>query len=193
MEEKAYHHGNLENELVEAGLLLIHEEGRGNFSLRKLAKKIGVSPTACYNHFATVEDLLNAMKAYVTNKFCDILSAAANEEDMAYLLINMGKAYVQFFARNPHYFSFIYENESTSISLTEEDFTGDFEPFCIFKEYAIKCMDFNHVKKESYHDNLIIMWAAVHGLVAMANMPGFHYDGDWEKLTERILYTKVIL
>ena len=37
MKEKPYHHGNLQTELIEEGLALIHEEGKGNFSLRKLA------------------------------------------------------------------------------------------------------------------------------------------------------------
>ena len=41
MKEKPYHHGNLQTELIEEGLALIHEEGRGNFSLRKLAKRLG--------------------------------------------------------------------------------------------------------------------------------------------------------
>ena len=41
MKEKPYHHGNLQTELIEEGLALIHEEGKGNFSLRKLAKRLG--------------------------------------------------------------------------------------------------------------------------------------------------------
>lgn len=40
-------------------------------------------------------------------------------------------------------------------------------------------MQRNHVAESEYHDNLIIMWAAVHGLAAMANMKGFQYSGDW--------------
>lgn len=193
MVHKTYHHGNLENELVEAGLYLIHEEGIGNFSLRKLAKKIGVSPTACYNHFSTADDLLNKMKSYVTKKFCNILIAEVNTENLENIMINMGKAYVQFFVDNPQYFSFIYERNTQNIFLTEDDFTGDFEPFCIFREYAIKCMEYNHIDKTKYHDNLIVMWATVHGLVSMANMKGLHYEGDWEELTHRILLTKVNL
>lgn len=38
---KPYHHGNFQTELIEEGFALIHEEGRGNFFLRKLAKRIG--------------------------------------------------------------------------------------------------------------------------------------------------------
>ena len=46
MGERPYHHGNLRTGLIEEGLALIHEEGRGNFSLRKLARRLNVSPPA---------------------------------------------------------------------------------------------------------------------------------------------------
>ncbi len=193
LKEKSYHHGNLQIELIEKGLTLIHEEGRVNFSLRKLAKRVGVSPTACYNHYANADELLIAMKNYVVKKFCAALTVDTGECGMADATIRMGKAYVNFFASNPHYFSFIYENEDYRIDLTNDSFDGNFEPFCIFKKTALQCMEFNHISKEKHHDNLIIMWATVHGLAAMANMKGFHYEKDWSALAEKLLVTKVNL
>lgn len=193
MKEKPYHHGNLQTELIEEGLALIHQEGRGNFSLRKLAKRVGVSPAACYNHFSTAEELLGEMKNYVSKKFSDVLREGAGISEAEYALLNIGKAYVRFFADNPHYFSFIYDNDDYRIELTEDTFEGDFEPFNIFTDIALKCMECNQIEKESYHDNLVIMWAAVHGLAAMANMKGFRYEGDWEVLTEKLLISKINL
>ena len=193
MKDKPYHHGNLQTELIEEGLALIHEEGRGNFSLRKLAKRLGVSPAACYNHYSTAEELQGEMKRYVTEKFCSVLIERALEADEKYAMINMGKGYIRFFADNPHYFSYIYDNADYRIALTGDSFEGDFEPFRIFKEAAIKCMEYNHIGKEHYRDNLVVMWATVHGLAAMANMGGFHYDGDWEMLAEKLLVSKILL
>lgn len=193
MKEKPYHHGNLQTELIEGGLALIHEQGRESFSLRKLAKRLGVSPTACYNHYSTAEELLVEMKKYVTTKFCAALLENVDEREMTYAAINMGKAYVNFFAENPHYFSFIYDNEDYRIDLTDDSFDGNFEPFQIFKAVALKSMESNHIGEEKYHDNLIVMWATVHGLAAMANMKGFHYKEDWGTLTEKLLYTKLNL
>lgn len=193
MSEKPYHHGNLHTELIEEGLALIHEEGRSSFSLRKLAKRIGVSPAACYNHYKDSEDLLREMKAYVTRKFCDALQHAASTGESGCSMIEMGKEYVNFFAQNPHYFTFVYDNEDYQITLTEDSFEGDFAPFKLFKDVALTCMERDHIDPAEYHDNLLIMWASVHGLAAMANMQGFHYDGDWKELCERLMMTKVIL
>jgi AcrR family transcriptional regulator len=193
LKERPYHHGNLQIELLEEGLKLIHEEGRAGFSLRKLVKRIGVSPTACYNHYPTVDALLAEMKDYITRKFSDVLCEAAEMGPIEAATINMGRAYVVFFAENPHYFSFIYDTEDCNIILTEAKFDSEFEPFCIFKENAIKSMEGNHIAESEYHDNLIIMWAAVHGLAAMANMKGFQYSGDWGTLTEKIIFKKLVL
>jgi len=193
LKEKSYHHGNLQTELIEEGLALIHEEGRANFSLRKLAKRVGVSPTACYNHYANADELLIEMKNYVVKKFCAALTVDTAECRMADAAIRMGKAYVNFFAHNPHYFSFIYDNEDYRIDLTNNALDGNFEPFRIFKKTALQCMELNHISKEKQRDNLIIMWATVHGLAAMANMKGFHYAEDWGSLAERLLVTKINL
>ncbi|HHX60587.1 MAG TPA: TetR/AcrR family transcriptional regulator [Epulopiscium sp.] len=193
MNEKPYHHGNLQTELIEEGLALINEEGIANFSLRKLAKRVKVTPTACYNHYANKEELLDSMKHYVTERFSNALLEGSECENQRETAIAMGKAYVNFFAKNPHYFSFIYDNEDYSIELTENDFTGDYKAFCIFKEIATVCMEVYNIPKSSHRNNLIAMWSMVHGLAAMANMKGFSYDGDWEELTEIILQTKLSL
>ena len=37
------------------------------------------------------------------------------------------------------------------------------------------------------------MWAAAHGLAAMANMKGFYYDGDWGALAGKLLQEKINL
>ncbi|MDO5520974.1 MAG: TetR/AcrR family transcriptional regulator [bacterium] len=193
MTEKPYHHGNLQTELIEEGLALIYEEGMENFSLRKLVKRIGVSPTACYNHYKNIEELRNAMKEYVTKKFSEALVNSAKDVEDRYAAIEMGKEYVSFFAKHPHYFTFIYDNEEYSITLTEETFDGDYEPFLRFKEIATGSLIALGIPPQRYRDNLIVMWATVHGLAAMANMKGFHYKGDWKSLTEKILFEKLSL
>ena len=191
MTEKAYHHGNLQIELIEQGLSMIYEEGIANFSLRKLAKRIGVSPPACYKHYENVEALISAMNEYVTNKFSQALFSAVTESKVETCTILMGVKYVEFFAQHPHYFSFIFDGKNCSVDMNHTDICSEFEPFRIFREYAIKMMESLQVPAEHQLDNLIAMWSTVHGLAAMANMKEFHYDGDWGALTEQILRTRI--
>ena len=87
MENKAYHHGNLQEALMEEGIAMIHEEGTAQFSLRKLAKRVGVSPTACYNHYENVEALQKSMRQYVTERFCNALKQVTEMNIVSFLLI----------------------------------------------------------------------------------------------------------
>lgn len=187
MEQKPYHHGNLHNELIEIGIQLINEEGIDNFSLRKVARIAGVSPTACYNHFKNKEDLIASMKEYVSNRFADELKQVADEVKGKTRMTALGVAYVSFFRTNPHYLSFLYENEDYNITLTENDFVGDHKAFCIFREVAIEETNKWGLTKEMQLKCLISMWVMVQGIASMANMKGFHYDGDWDELTKTLL------
>ena len=187
MEEKTYHHGNLPTLLIEEGLAIIHEEGLGNFSLRKLAKRVGVSPAACYNHYAGIDQLLEAMKKYVYDKFMNVLQQSITSENPSENTLSMGIAYVKFFAENPNYFAFLYDNEEDLVELTENSIEGEYPPFCMLYQQGILMFKQLGIPEEKYKDHLIAMWSMVHGLAAMANMKGFHYDGDWGELTRHVL------
>ena len=195
METKTYHHGNLQEALMEEGIAMIHEEGAAQFSLRKLAKRVGVSPTACYNHYKNVEDLQKSMRQYVTDRFCNALKQVVemNIPNPREGTLRLGMAYVSFFASNPHYFSYIFDSGEYHIHLTDTDMNGDYEPFNIFKNYSLKCMKACGIPESHYRDNLIVMLWTVHGLAAMANMKAVSFDGDWAQLTATILKSKLII
>lgn len=193
MTKKPYHHGNLKNELIEAGISLVNEEGFANFSLRKVAKRVGVTPTACYNHFLDKEELLESMNTYINELLEKELNKTikeAREKHEKYITLAIGKAYVKFFAEHARYLNFIYDTDNYWIEVKEDDIVGDYKPFNIFKQAAIENMKKFGLPQSEYRDNLIAMWAMVHGLATLSNIKGLHYDGDWGELTEKILVTK---
>ena len=53
-----YHHGHLKEALLEQALLLVTERGVKGWSLREVAKLLGVSTAAPYKHFADKNELL---------------------------------------------------------------------------------------------------------------------------------------
>ncbi|HEY3821041.1 MAG TPA: TetR/AcrR family transcriptional regulator [Polyangiaceae bacterium] len=55
-----YHHGELRRALLDATLAIVGREGTGALSLRAVARRVGVSPQASYNHFADRAALLEA-------------------------------------------------------------------------------------------------------------------------------------
>jgi len=58
---RGYHHGNLREALVAAGLELARTGGPNAVVLRAASREAGVSHNAVYRHFANQEDLLAAV------------------------------------------------------------------------------------------------------------------------------------
>lgn len=56
-----YHHGDLKNALIEAGVEILSKEGVGALSLRKVAHRAGVSHAAPYAHFTDKQALIAAI------------------------------------------------------------------------------------------------------------------------------------
>jgi AcrR family transcriptional regulator len=95
---RKYHHGNLREALIEAGLVLIAEKGVRALTLREIGARAGVSRMAAYRHFKNKEDLLLAISEAGFVRFGDKLenarrTAPANFADR---ITAMGLAYVEF-------------------------------------------------------------------------------------------------
>ena len=93
-----YHHGNLRQALIDAGIKIINESGEESLSLRKVAAKCNVSHAAPYAHFKDKDELIEAMKASVTQQFTETLTKAVEDApDAESAILEMGKNYVLFF------------------------------------------------------------------------------------------------
>lgn len=58
---RPYHHGDLRQALIAAGLQLLTEEGVASLDVRKVARKVGVSHSASYYHFPDKQSFLAAL------------------------------------------------------------------------------------------------------------------------------------
>jgi AcrR family transcriptional regulator len=100
---KSYHHGDLRNALIAAGREMLTEEGVAELDLRKVARRVGVSRTAPYRHFADKRALLAAI---AEDGFRDLTAAveeALGEADPSARtrLTQLVTAYVQFGLAHP--------------------------------------------------------------------------------------------
>ncbi|HKY91940.1 MAG TPA: TetR/AcrR family transcriptional regulator [Nevskiaceae bacterium] len=98
----AYHHGNLRQALVEAGLAHLESAERGEISLRELARQVGVTANAVYRHFADKEALLAALAAEGFRRLREAQVAAEQPgRDPADTLHTAGRSYIAFARANP--------------------------------------------------------------------------------------------
>lgn len=107
-----YHHGDLRNALITAGVELATDGGPAKVVLREAARRVGVSPTAAYRHFAGQGDLLFAVKIHAQQLLADAMErvaaglpagdhpGAAAEQRLAAI----GRGYVGFALEHPGLF-----------------------------------------------------------------------------------------
>lgn len=185
-----YHHGDLKIQLIKTGLHMIQEDGINKLSLRKLARICNVSEAAPYSHFKNKDELLAAIQEYVTEQLLKCLKEAYERTEHGNspeAILNMGKAYVQFFIEYPEYYSFLFAQSCLKIDLSSDIRSNDFEPFRYYKEKAYSVYRNEGICEERIKYGVIAMWAKVHGIASIASMKGVNKDFEWEDALEKIL------
>ena len=107
---RRYHHGDLRNALVTAAIALAREGGPEALVLREVARRTGVSAAAAYHHFASHEDLVQAVKAQSLDLLAERMRAAIADQEASApdpadaarrQVRTLGAAYLQFAAEEP--------------------------------------------------------------------------------------------
>ncbi|MBU2979604.1 TetR/AcrR family transcriptional regulator [Alteromonas sp. C1M14] len=68
-----------QKQILEAAKNLLIDEGYHNFSIRKVAKRVGISPGNLQHHFATRDDLVSAMLDHVISRYLLELEVIKNK------------------------------------------------------------------------------------------------------------------
>jgi AcrR family transcriptional regulator len=108
--KRAYHHGDLADQLVAAAEAIILERGVDGFTLREAARRAGVSPAAPAHHFKDARGLLSEVALRGFRDFGDALEAGDKRggPDPQKRLHEQGLAYVAFALENPARFQLMF-------------------------------------------------------------------------------------
>lgn len=195
MKEQTYHHGNLRQALIEAGIEMINREGLEHLSLRKLASKCEVSHAAPYNHFKDKEDLIQAIKDHITKDFSsyleNVIQKWKNEDS---LLVELGVQYILYFIAHKHYYRFLFSYFNFHVMITENDIScDDFAVFSLYRETAIHYMQMQGLEKEEFRNNILVTWAIVEGLTSILVSDHTVCKVDTERMIREVLEKKIRL
>jgi len=107
----SYHKGNLREKLLREAARLISRDGLRGVSMRKLGRRLGISRTAAYHHFANKDDLLAAVGQNGYRRLLERVQAAASTnspplERLRAALIS----YVRFALEETEYFRLMFAN-----------------------------------------------------------------------------------
>ena len=169
MASTTYHHGDLKNALIKAGVEILAEEGLGGLSLRKVAKQAGVSHTAPYSHFKDKQALIAAIS---TEGFKELHIQieevfASHKDEPKKLLVETSWAYLQFALSKPDrfklMFSSVLEKEKEYPDFVEVSHQNFQQLVGVIK----LCQDANILKSGDANLTAVSVWGAVHGLAML--------------------------
>lgn len=162
--------------LVAAARDLFLEAGPAHFSLREIARRVGISAPAIYRHFDGKEALLAAACTQGFAVFGSYLVRALGAPSPRDRLRATGAEYLRFALENPLDYRFIFmgapedarppkpRSEPTVGRLTglPEDTT-----FRLLVDRVRECIDAQVLADADPEETAVLIWAHVHGLVAL--------------------------
>ena len=165
MASKTYHHGNLKEALISAGLEILSEQGIEGLSLRNVAKKIGVSHTASYNHFSDKQALLAAISTAGHEQLHQILldTFEKTKHSSSHIISEIAWAYLQFALDNPAIFKLMFSG-----ALEEERDHPEYveisqKSIALFEEIIAFCQSKGQLPEGRVENIAVKLWSLVHG------------------------------
>lgn len=156
-EKRPHHHGNLRAALVAAGIAMLESGER--FSLRAVAREVGVSQTAPYRHFPDKAHLEAAMAStgFETMKR-RIQNVLAHSTPHSQVLSDLAVSYVRFAAENPALYDLMF-----SISACGDDrLPASAEVFALLQEIMTE-----HYPQADAYGLTTAGWSMAHGLASL--------------------------
>ena len=164
-----YHHGNLKNALIQAGIEILAEEGVTGLSLRRVAKRAGVSHTAPYSHFADKQALVAAISTEGYRKLFEQLTLAELEfgSDPLKKLVEVAWCYVQFAVNDPAHFKITF----SGVIEKEKDYPAfvdiSQQSFAFIVEMVTECQSASILRAGPSDLIAVHLWGAIHGFATL--------------------------
>jgi AcrR family transcriptional regulator len=128
-----YHHGNLREALLVAGLELTRRGGADGLSLRDVTRRVGVSPNAAYRHFADRDALVAAIATRLQLAMAERMHEAEVSIPLGMsaaraALRAVGLGYISFALREPGWFEVAFSTTDALPAAPGDDASARIPP-----------------------------------------------------------------
>jgi AcrR family transcriptional regulator len=169
-----YHHGSLKEAALEQGIGLLREVGTEKFSLREVARRVGVTPTALYHHFPDKNDLIAELAEIGLSRFRALFETPTDPgESPSDRLLRLAYAYLDFFEERPFFLDIMFAPTFEEYPNVRNVRSGLFLLLLEnLRQIGVPEEDVAHVA--------LWCWSAVHGLAALTKADVFGHAAPEE-------------
>lgn len=163
---RPYHHGSLEQALVDTALAVVRELGIDALSMRDLARTIDVSPSATYRHFPSRDHLVMRVSQCSREALARSLMAARDgiigsntKRRSVERFEAIGRAYVQFAVSNPNVFEAAFTRSEVALERPDDP-----SAWSVLVDSIEQMISAGAVPPARRKDAPMIAWSGVHGI-----------------------------
>jgi AcrR family transcriptional regulator len=179
-----YRHGDLRRALLEAGIALARAGGPDAVVLREATRQAGVVPNAAYRHFASRQELLQAVQAAALSKLAMTIEAELaklkgdiHSADVARgSLRAVGTGYLQFAHAEPGLFRTAFSVPAVDTAGADPARAGKsgLNPFQLLGMALDRMVEAGVLPKQRRMGAEYLAWSAVHGLAVLLSDGPMH-------------------
>jgi AcrR family transcriptional regulator len=168
-----YHHGDLRQALLAAGMDLARDGGPDAVVLREATRRVGVSPNAAYRHFADRDALLDAVSdasmSALATAIDDRFQAIPTDDPESMVraqLRAVGSGYVAFAQENPGLFrtAFFVPSDMEQAAKAAKAGPSGRTPFELLTDVLDGFVECGIMPPERRPNAEFLAWSSVHGL-----------------------------
>jgi AcrR family transcriptional regulator len=164
-EQRSYHRGNVREDLIEIATTMLRTDGISGLSLNKMAKAIGVSAPAAYNHFRNKEGLLAAVAVRGYRKLTEIKRAILLEPQIDSPLRAMSLAYLKFACDEPNLYRLMFRHEISNRKDYPELIEAEDDAYSV--TVGIYYSKFDPNKRAQDYPKAFLIWSTLHGIATL--------------------------
>lgn len=170
--------------IMEAARELFVREGVAGVTMRRIAQAIEYTPTAIYHHFADKDALLRELCDHDFRALAQVFLRVGRIPDPVERLRAIGKAYLRFGLEHREQYRFMFMTEHVDVPHDKRNLekgNPDEDAYAFLREAVRDAIAGGHLAAPFQDEEMVaqMLWAAVHGFVALRITHGNDAWIDW--------------
>ncbi len=155
--------------ILESAKKLFLELGYEKTSVRSIAEDIEYSPATIYLYYKDKNELLFALHQEAFVEFAKTFEKVAVIKDPLERLIALGREYIAFAFANPELYElmFLLTAPMETLDIKEDVWEDGKNVYMALEALIAECKAHGHFKNAEITEISMMIWATVHGLVAL--------------------------
>ena len=147
-------------------LQFLEKEGPEGISMRRIARKVGITPMAIYHHFPNRDALLVAVTEGEFERLASCFRLAKDASGDS--LMNAISGYLDYALSRPQVFDFVFGQKRKGARQFPADFRARKSPtLTILADEVNARMQAGELRRDDMWETSLAIWALIHGLVVL--------------------------